>query len=174
MQALAQHAGGRQRVRQARRDPTGVATRNATAHACPVSTTTSAPRRRSSHAHARPTTPAPTTATRGPLIAAAQSVQFTNHFACPPTFSPRIGCCAISGGYRLAERSRPELGHRSDVMGSAAAADADVPDTEVARGGGEVGHLEPVAQERFERERECARPIGVLQRLEVRLAGVVR
>src|SRR5271165_5755877 len=32
------------------------------------STTTSAPRRRSSHAHARPTTPAPTTATRGSLI----------------------------------------------------------------------------------------------------------
>src|SRR5271165_5934105 len=33
------------------------------------STTTSAPRRRSSHAQARPTTPAPTTATRGSLMA---------------------------------------------------------------------------------------------------------
>ena len=54
-------------------------------------------------------------------------------------------------------------------MGSAAAADTDVPDAQVARRSGEVGHLEAVAEERFERERKPARPVGVLQRLEVRL-----
>jgi hypothetical protein len=72
-----------------------------------------------------------------------------------------------------AGRNRPAqaLGHRADVMGSAAAADADVVDAHVARRGREVGHLEAVAEERLERKRKRARAVGVLQRLEVRLRG---
>src|ERR1700733_5235584 len=56
-------------------------------------------------------------------------------------------------------------------MRSAAAADTDVVDAQVAGRLGEVGHLEAVAQERFKRERKPAVSVSVLQRLEVRLRG---
>jgi hypothetical protein len=82
------------------------------------STTTSAPARRSYHAHARPTTPTPTTTTRISLTAAPSSVrgpgrrqsfQFANFFSFSWTLSPRIGCSARSGEYRLAGTVRPRL-----------------------------------------------------------------
>src|SRR4051794_18967460 len=134
------------------------------------STTTSAPRRRSSHAQARPTTPAPTTATRGSLMAPGSVLPVHEPLRLLPDVLPEDRMLRHVRGV-AARRNGPAqaLGHRADIMGSAAAADADVPDAQVARRGGEVGHLEAVAEERFEREREHARPLDVLQRLKVRL-----
>src|SRR5215216_1703267 len=132
-------------------------------------TTTSAPRRRSSQAHARPTTPAPTTATRGSLssvLPVHEPLRLLADVLPEDRMLRHVGRVA-------AGRNRPAeaLGHRADEVRRAAAAEADVADAEVARRGGELGQLEAVALERLERDREAAHAVGVLERLEVGLLG---
>src|SRR5581483_2477010 len=111
-------------------------------------TSTSAPARRSSHAHASPITPAPTTATRtlvAPvLVPGARAGRLAEH-----GMQRKIGRVAACG-HLTAER----LGDRANVVRCAAAADAEVADAEVARAAGELRHLEACADERVERERE--------------------
>ena len=60
------------------------------------------------------------------------------------------------------------LGHRPHVVRCAAAADPDVPGTEIGCLTGEVGHLEAGVRERFEFDRKGAPAVRVGQRLEGR------
>src|SRR3984893_18755240 len=138
-------------------------------------TTTFAPAPRSSQAHARPATPAPPAPTRAltgrparlPSSLPVRELLFFLLDALPED--------RVQRQLRRvpARRNDPAqtLGHRADMVGGPAAADADVAHTEVARRGSKIGQFEARTEERIEGEREHSRAGSISQGLERRLVG---